>query len=101
MEIISNKEFECYETHKENWKNGGKTITLDGEPLIPAKDALLITSNIATNGDIIKTLFPGETESIGRKRIYYSLYPTGVMEFDITWWNAPYTKEASTTHEQS
>ena len=101
MEIISNKEFECYETHKENWKNSGKTITLDGEPLIPAKEALLIISDIATNGDIIKTLFPGGTESIGRKRIYYSVCPAGVMEFDITWWNAPYTKEASTTHEQS
>ena len=43
-----------------------------------------------TNGDIIKTLFPGGTENIGRKRIYYSVYPTGVMEFDIIWWNAPY-----------
>ena len=55
-------------------------------------DAIEIPKN-ATNGDMIKSMFPNGTESIGRKKIYYSFYPNGDMEFNITWWNAPFKKD--------
>lgn len=57
----------------------------------PTVDAIEIPKN-ATNGDMIKSLFPNGTESIGRKKIYYSFYPNGDMEFNIAWWNAPFKK---------
>ena len=60
--------------------------TLDNAPTV---DTIEIPKNV-TNGDMIKTMFPNGTESIGRKKIYYSFYPNGDMEFNITWWNAPY-----------
>lgn len=48
-----------------------------------------------TNGEIIKNIFPNGTESLGRKKIYYSFYPNGKMEFTIDWWNTPYDYERS------
>lgn len=57
----------------------------------PTADVIPIPEG-ATNGDMIKSLFPNGTESIGRKKIYYSFYPNGDMEFNIAWWNAPFKK---------
>ncbi len=52
------------------------------------KDAIEIADN-ATNGDIIKTIFPNEYDGgRGKACTYY-----GSMRFDTDWWDAPF-KEA-------
>ena len=48
----------------------------------------------ATNGDVIKAMFPYAKEIKGRTTIYYSFFPFGKMEFLLDWWNAPYKKES-------
>lgn len=44
----------------------------------------------ATNGDVIKALFPNEIIELSGG--YYESYIRG-MSFKYDWWNTPYTKE--------
>ena len=44
----------------------------------------------ATNGDMIKALFPNFYYAEGRTKVYYSDYPNVSMQFKAEWWNAPY-----------
>ena len=51
----------------------------------PTVNAIVIPDN-ATNGDVIKALFPNEELfEQGYASTYY-----GCMRFDTDWWNAPY-----------
>lgn len=48
-------------------------------------------SDNATNGDVIKTMFPddeGTPEFVYEDMVFY-----GKGNYDRTWWNAPYKKE--------
>lgn len=97
MKIVSNPEFKCYETSKTNWASDVKdTITLDGELLIPISKSLPALPADATNGDAIKAIFPGGTETYVGTKVHY-IHPNGYSsEFDAHWWQAPYAKEAPT-----
>ena len=46
----------------------------------------------ATNGDMIKALFPNFEFSESRMGIIVYQKDIGTMEFEISWWNAPYKK---------
>ena len=56
-------------------------------------NAIRIPQN-ATNGDVLKAVFPNGTEVKGQIKIYYSFFPFGKMEFSLDWWNAPYKVES-------
>lgn len=54
----------------------------------------------ATNGDMIKAMFPGYHVQISTALKEVSLYYDGAedytgswIRFDLDWWNAPYRKE--------
>lgn len=58
----------------------------------PTVNAIPIPNN-ATNGDVIKAMFPNEgLYEQGKACIYY-----GMMRFDTDWWNAPYENTPSET----
>lgn len=64
--------------------------TFDTDISMMCSDVLKVLENCIeitdemTNGDIIKLMFLNGTENIGRKKIYYSFYPNGDIEFNIT-----------------
>ena len=47
----------------------------------------------ATNGDVIKALFPNEKFEKGITIIHNTSSSDRFMSFDYEWWNTPYTKE--------
>ena len=59
MQIISNKEFQCYETIGESW-NKGKQITLDGEALI----SVAALQDIRNYTDHLQNIGTGKKKSL-------------------------------------
>lgn len=56
---------------------------------LPAVDAIPLPDN-ATNGDIIKTLFP-RTRCVEKNGIIETGIDEGTL-FNLDWWNAPYRR---------
>ena len=53
----------------------------------PCEDAISISDN-ATNGDVIKAIFPNMGVDIAGGVVKAN----GYTQFDLSWWNAPYQK---------
>lgn len=52
---------------------------------------IVLIKNGATNGDIIKTLFPNIDIEIHNITVYV-IFDSNVISFDLDWWNALYQK---------
>lgn len=64
----------------------GEEIILDGQKLIPIPDN-------ATNGDMIKAMFPnGKYGTNGEFVHVYGVGGNGCLGFTLKWWNAPYKR---------
>ena len=56
------------------------------------KNGTLIPDN-ATNGDVLKMMFPNADIEIHNITVYVIFdMRSNVISFDLKWWNAPYTK---------
>jgi hypothetical protein len=73
-------------------------LTRINEALEIAIKNLKTTDKIATNGDMIKAMFPrakirinSYTWCVEVKLKYHTQYDTGLL-FDKNWWNAPYKR---------
>ena len=73
-----------------------KLICSDGRPFLPSykwiKNGTPIPDN-ATNGDMIKAMFPNADIEIHNITVYviFDMH-SNVISFDLDWWNAPYQK---------
>ena len=55
--------------------------------------------NNATNGDVIKAMFPNTDIEIHNITVYvmFDMY-SNVIPFDLDWWNAPYQKRGNSEY---
>jgi len=63
-----------------------------GDYNIPIYNAIIIPNN-ATNGDVVKAMFPVQCKNMGNENngIVVDFYGD-LHTFDKDWWNAPYKK---------
>ena len=71
-----------------DWKNAGWLFNKD---LKAIHDGTPIPDN-ATNGDMIKALFPEAEIIINKKNMISWMYKGMIKTYPLDWWNAPYKR---------
>ena len=86
------------EAYQKGYKDGQEALTLHYE-LCKEEGNIITVPDGATNGDMIKAMFPNANitvnEKLGEKGTVFVDFnePDTVIIFDLEWWNSPYGKE--------
>ena len=97
MKLIIDIPYQLYKVLKDfqDFPSDSNEGTIENVLMKAVENGTPIPDN-ATNGEVIKAMFPNikiRWETISRIGITYKNNQDYITEFDLDWWNAPYQKE--------